>query len=298
MSWVTISIIAYFSSAVSTLIDKILLDKPNSHPAAYAFAVSIFGLVALLFVPFGFHFPGTLIFGVSMLAGIVFTLALLFFYTAVQEGEASRINPLIGGVSPIFVLILAWLIVQETLSLTQIAAFLVILGGSYFISRIGKKRDGILGKKMIIVSVAAGLFFALSHVLTKWVYVHDSFASGFVWRSIGSFVGAMILIAIPLYRREIIESFKRSKPKTGAVFISGQLFAAAGFILINYAFSLGSVALINALAGVQYVFLFFMIWPIAIKYPHLLEETTTRGAVRDKILGLIMIGAGIFLLFA
>lgn len=147
-----------------------------------------------------------------------------------------------------------------------------------------------------MTSIAAALLFALSHVLTKWVYVHHSFVSGLVWRSMGSFVGSLILLAIPLYRREILESLRRPRAKTGMIFITGQLFAAASFILINYAFSLGSIALVNALAGIQYIFLFFLILPLSKKYQHLLEETVTPKIIWQKILSLILISAGIFIL--
>lgn len=297
MTWLFLSIAGYFSNAVSTLADKILLNRLISHPAAYAFFVSLFSLCALLLAPFGWSLPTPAVFWMSMVAGILFTFALLFFFTALQAGEASRIDPMVGGLSPVFVFILAWLILAEALSASQIAAFFIILAGGFLISRTGGVKRGPISKKVILISIAAAFLFALSHVLTKWVYVHHSFVSGLVWRSIGSFAGSMILLAIPHYRREIIDSLKRSRTKTGILFIAGQLFAAGSFILINYAFSRGSIALVNALAGTQYLFLFFMILPLSKKYQHILEETVTPAVIRQKIMGLIFISAGIFVLF-
>jgi drug/metabolite transporter (DMT)-like permease len=298
MAWLLISITGYFFNTVAILTDKILLNKMVSHPAVYAFFVSLFSLFAIILVPFGFNFPSLTVFAISMTAGILFTFALLLLYTALQQGEVSRVDPLIGGVSPVFVLIFAWLMIQETLSVTQIAAFFIILAGGYLILIGGGKRGADLGRKVVLLSLASAGLFALSQVLTKWVYIHDSFVSGLVWRSIGNFTGSMILLAIPLYRKEIMVFLKHPKAKTGVLFFTGQFFGGASFVLINYAFSLGSIALVNALAGIQYIFLFFLILPISNKFPQLLEETMTPRAIRQKILSLVIIAAGIFILFA
>ncbi len=298
MAWLLISITGYFSNAVAILTDKILLNKLVSHPAVYAFFVSLFSLLAILLVPFGFNLPSLAVFVISMAAGIIFTFALLLLYTALQQGEVSRVDPLVGGTSPIFVLIFAWLIIQETLSAVQIAAFFIILIGGYLISAGDGKSKANLSPKIILLGLCSAGLFALSQVLTKWVYIHDSFVSGLIWRSIGSFVGSMILLAIPLYRREIIDSFKHPKTKTGVIFLAGQFFGGASFVLINYAFSLGPIALVNALAGMQYIFLFMLILPISRKFPHLLEENMSTRIIIQKIISLVIITLGIYILFA
>jgi drug/metabolite transporter (DMT)-like permease len=295
--WFIVSIAGYFANAVSTLSSKYLLEKLVSHPAVYAFWVSIFGLVALIFVPFGFTLPTLPLILVSMAAGALFTFALLLLYFALQKSEASRISAIVGGVTPIFVLLAAQFALQENLSLSQIAAFFVILLGGYVISEKLGKSGLFLKNEVIAASIGSALLFALSNVLTKWIYLNSPFANGFVWRSIGGLAGCIVLLLIPVYRREILASFKHPKVKTEVLFVIGQIFSAIGFISINYATSLGSVSLVNALSGTQYVFLFFLLWPISKKYPHMLEEAITPKIVRQKIVSLVLIGAGIFLLF-
>lgn len=296
MSWILISIVAYFCNAISALTDKFLLNTYISHPSVYAFYVSLFSIFALIFTPFGFSFPGFLVLGISLVAGILFTSALLLFFSALQKGEASRVVPLIGGISPIFVFILAWLILSEILSAIQIVSFLLILFGGFLIAQQGIKKTR-LTKKVIFLSLGAAFLFALSHVLTKWVYVNHLFISGLVWRSIGSFVGSGLLLLVPTFKNAIFSSFKQPRTKMGIIFIGGQLFAAASFVLINYAFSQGSITLVNALAGTQYLFLFFLIWPLSYKFPNLFQETITRKVMRAKLFSLAFISLGIFLLF-
>jgi len=298
MNWLFFSIAGYFANAVSTLTSKFLLRKLISHPAVYAFWVSIFSLVALIFVPFGFSLPNLSILAVSMAAGALFTFAMLLLYSALQKSEATRVSALIGGITPIFVLISAWLLLQEKLSVIQVTAFFVILVGGYILSEKIDKPGLFLNNKVIAASIASAFLFALSNVLTKWIYLHDTFVSGFIWRCIGALAGCVLLLLIPVYRREILNSFKHPKVKTETLFVIGQVFSAVSFISINYALSLGSVSLVNALSGTQYLFLFFMIWPISKKYRHLLEETITPKIIWQKIVSLLVIGAGIFMLFA
>ncbi len=298
MSWIFISVVGYFFNAASALTGKFLLEKLVSHPAVYAFWVSVFGLVALVFAPFGFSIPGLPVILASAVAGILYTFALVLLYFALQKSEASRIFTLVGGISPVFVLVAASLALGERLSMLQIGGFFVILAGGYVISEKFGKPGLFLNKQVIIASVASALFFALSNVLTKWIYLQEVFLNGFVWRSLGALVGCVVLLLIPLYRREILGSFKHPKLKTETIFIFGQIFAVLGFILINYGFSLGSVSLVNALSGTQYVFLFFMAWPISKKYPRIFEESLTPGIIRQKVASLVLIAVGIFMLFA
>ena len=59
MTWILVSIISYFFGAVAALLDKVLLSGRIGHPSVYAFFVSLFSLLTLLFIPFGFQWYGS-----------------------------------------------------------------------------------------------------------------------------------------------------------------------------------------------------------------------------------------------
>lgn len=297
MSWIFISIGAYFLNAVSQLTGKFLLRKLIASPAAYAFFASTLGLAALLLAPFDLQFPGWYLLSVSLGAGVLFTAALFLFYTVLRGGEASRVIPLVSGVSPVFVFVLAWLLLGESLSPSQMVAFFIIVVGGYLISLGGEGRQDDLKKEIVLLSVAAAFLFALSHVLTKLVYVEHSFVSGLVWRSLGGVLGAFLLLVVPRFRREIVTALREPHLKTGFLFLFGQVLGAVSFILVNYAFSKGSVALVNALSGTQYLFLFFLIIPLAKRHPRLWGEAVTVPAVRRKLISIVLLCIGTLLLF-
>ena len=79
--------------------------------------------------------------------------------------------------------------------------------------------------------------------------------------------------------------------------ISGLFFAYfIGFLLQNYAIFLGSVALVNALQGVQYAFLLVLGGLISVFYPNLLKENISTKVVIQKLTAVLLISIGLYFL--
>ncbi len=296
MNWFIISVVSYFFNALAAIVDKFLLKKDIPYPVVYAFYVSLMGGAVIFLIPFGFSWPGLYFFFLAMIAGISFTFAVLLFYIILQKGDVSKVAPAIGGMIPVFILILAGIILGENLAVKQIIGFFVIVLGSFLISK-ERSYGKSFSSKTILFSVLSSFLFALSYVLTKVVYVNHSFVSGLIWRGLGSVLGGLLLLGMVQNRRRVIHALRDSKIQTGFLFFFGQGVAAIAFVLLNYAFSLGPIALVNALIGIQYFFLFLMVILLSKKYPNVLKETLAGQKVFMKILGLIILSSGIFLLF-
>ncbi|MDO8429097.1 MAG: hypothetical protein Q7S88_00525, partial [Candidatus Daviesbacteria bacterium] len=86
--------------------------------------------------------------------------------------------------------------------------------------------------------------------------------------------------------------------RSSRLLLFGQLSGALGGFLLAYAISLNNPAIINALAGVQYIFVLLGVLLLSKKLQHLLEENLTSRAIRQKILGatVICLGLGILAL--
>ena len=72
--------------------------------------------------------------------------------------------------------------------------------------------------------------------------------------------------------------------------------AAAAFIMINWAISLGNVALVSSLQGVQYIFLILLVLFLSAKHPKILKEELGGGVLIQKFLGIILISLGLYML--
>ncbi|GAI92496.1 unnamed protein product [marine sediment metagenome] len=74
---------------------------------------------------------------------------------------------------------------------------------------------------------------------------------------------------------------------------------AGGFILQNFAIALAGLAFLpflNALQGIQYVFLFLIIIFLARKFPRIVEEKLSKKNILQKVISIALIGLGLVIL--
>lgn len=294
MSWITIVLAGHFLNALAFLMDKFLLTKKIPSPFVYAFFIGLLGILGLVLIPFGFSVPAGVEIARALIAGATFVLALVFFFVGLKENEASRVVPLTGGFVPAFTFVLAYFFLAERLGMTEILAFATLVVGGVLIT-IERKGHG--SKKGYIYAVIAALVFAISFVITKQVYINLEFINGFVWSRIGGFLMALSFLLIPSARHGIFNQPKqKNQGSTAALFFTGQIAGALGFVLVNYAISLASVSLVNAMQGVQYAFLMIMIILLAKKFPKIMSEKLTGAVLAQKIFAIILISIGIGLI--
>lgn len=317
--WLFITISAYFINAGVYVADKFLLSKKIHSSIAYAFYVgvwSVFNIGLLLFWPW---LPNLRELILDLLAGLLFLVTLVFWYKALHQSEASRVVPIVGALVPIFSFILSFVFLGEALSQQQLIAFIVLICGGALISikrtkvysyqRVITRFREIIGDimgdlparfqptgRLIVNSVAAAVFFAAYYVLMKYVYLHQPFIGSFIWSRLGSFVGVLLMLFVPGWRYLIFKQQQGMKtPKNILFFLVVRLLAAAAFIMINWAISLGNVAIVNALQGVQYLFLFVIILLISNKFPKMLNEQLGGGVLLQKVIGTLMVCLGLYL---
>ena len=152
-------------------------------------------------------------------------------------------------------------------------------------------------QRLIRNSVTAAFLFASYFVLIKYVYMNQPFIGGFVWSRLGTFIGVLMILLVPSWRKMIKKRQKHGRsPKNLPFFLTVRLSAAIAFILLNWAISMGNVALINALKGTQYLFLLLIVFVLSAKFPQVLKEELRGGVLMQKILGTCLIGIGLYML--
>jgi len=301
MNWLIIAITSHFLTAIVFVIDKFIVSKTVLRPTVYSFYVGILGGLTILLFPFGFNLIplGQII--ISFIAGFLFILATLFFYKAVQMTEVSKIVPIIGGAIAIFTLILTYLFLDERLTFYQfIAFFLLVFGGIIILWPKGNIINGKIIKaldiKKLLFAFLAALFFAGSYVLTKLIFTEQPFINGFIWIRLGGVLGACLLLVLPRNRRIILNVSKVIKVKTVGLSVFSKSLSAFSFVLLNYAIFLGSVTLVNALQGVQYIFLLIMAFFLSAKFPQIIKEQIGQGVIFKRVIGILFIFAGLIIL--
>ncbi len=308
MNWLVLAILAYFILALVNIFDKFLLDKVLPSSRAYTFLVGVLGLVVFLLAPWFLLWPGVELLFFNLVIGAFFPLALLLFYYALKEGEASKVLLLIGGLVPVFTLILSVLFLNERFSAYQWLAITLLLIGTFLISWIPEEKnrwEKVLIKfklkkqenfKAILVSLGAALFFAMFFVGNKIAFNNQEFMSAFIWMRGGSFLLVLFLLISKKSRHKIFSAITGMKKKKAGIFVFNQGLSAGGFFLQNFAISLHSVALVSALQGVQYVFIIILGIISTIFFPKIIKENISRNIILQKTFAVLFIFLGLYFL--
>ncbi len=308
MDWLILAVSAYFILALVNILDKFLLDKILPSSRAYTFLVGSVGVLVFAFSPWFLEWPGLPFFLFNIVVGALFPAALLLFYKALKESEASKALVLIGGLMPLFTLFFSVLFLGDRFNLYQWLALAFLLVGIFIISWMPEK-ETLLNKLFIflkikkkpsklsfLTAVGAAFLFSLFFIGNKYAFNNQTFFSAFIWIRGGSFLFVLSMLISKKSRKVIFGSIKKMKLKKSSLFFANQGLSAIGFFLQNLAISLTSVALVSALQGVQYVFIIVLGVLFTLFYPKVVKEDISRKIIIQKIIAVIFIGIGLYLL--
>jgi len=318
--YILIAILSYSINAGIYVADKFLLSKKIHSSIAYAFFVGIWSVFNIFLLFFDPWLPNLRELGIDLAAGALFLGTLVFWYKALHQSEATRVVPIVGALVPIFSFGLSFIFLGETLGERQLLAFAILVMGGimisvkrtrfYYLKEVGEKTKKIFGdvlgplharyrpaQRLIINSSVSALFFAGYYVLIKYIYSTQPFVGAFAWSRLGSFIAALLILFVPDWRSAIIDYQRGQKsPKNLSFFLAVRVMAALAFIMLNWAISMGNVALINSLQGTQYVFLILLVIFLSSRYPKILKEELGGGVLMQKAMGTAMIIIGLYML--
>lgn len=299
MTWLLVAILGYLFFALASLGDKILL-KQTPKPKLYAFYVGFLNILAVFLIPFvGFHLPSSFnVWCWIILDSIVYLWGLYVLFKVLDKYEVSRIMPMVGAFQPIFVFILTWVFWPlGQAALTQadfVGFFLLFLGGIMIIL----EKNYELTKDSFLLSSFASLLFSLDFIFLKLVLSSLPFFSGFILVRVMSTIFALFLLLDKEVRKDIFSQPKQ-KQKTGPIFILTQAAGGLATIFQSLAIALVPVAylaIVNALKGLQYIFLFLFTVLFSYYLPSYLKETLSRKALIQKLSAIFLISLGLVIL--
>ncbi len=301
MHWITFALAGYFFNAITTIFDKFLLAGRIREPVVYAFFVSILSIFAIVLVPFGYQPIASQTVSLFVISGMFFLYGLVAFYTAVQRSEISRVAPLVG-ITTALIAGAASLVFgpasQISFSPGHFFSLLLLLSGAFLVAfdLPIKKHDALMPS-----TVLAGGFMAVSLIFLKIGYQEADFVNGLLWSRLGFILGGFSLLIIPGYRHAILSNTQglsasnRRDVSTGLLFILNKIFGALATFCLTYAAFLGPVTFIQALNGVQYVFVFILTVPLALRFPGIFEERLDFWDWFQKGVAVLCIGLGMWL---
>lgn len=295
MTWLFFALAANFLFALTVLLDKYLVTSSAiGRPAVYAFYIGAMSAVVVLLLLFGVVLsPAPLVLALSLAVGLTYIVWLVFFYCGLQLADASDVAPAAGAIAAVVTFLFSRLILGAALPVNFLLAFVFLLAGTGLMVhwRFSHRR-------LLWLVLLAGLFFGLSSVLIKLLFLKTSFLDAFFWSRLANVFGALLLLLWPGNAKAVFRNLKTSIWRTKFLVVGNKFLAGLAFLFLLAAIKLGEVSLVNALNVSQYVFLLLFALLFAKKFPDYILESRHHGwIVWHKLVATGLIIAGFYLLF-
>lgn len=291
---ILIAIIAHGLIGISLVWDKVLLRRPETRNlVSYVFWLGLISIFGLALIPFGFHLPAARVACLALAAGALHMAAIYFYYAALKAGEASQTLAIMGGFSPIATALIGIPLLKHPLGGTGALLGFALLTASGFLMFASEKVD--LRKLLPLVLLASGLF-GLVNVLQKVVFDETNFVSGYVFFTIGTFLGAAALLLRPRWRRQIFAESAKAEPRSRFWYFVNRFIDGVGSFLVFYAISRANPALVESITGVRYVIIFVGALAITHLRPAWLRENFTGWVLVGKTVATLLVVAGLLVL--
>jgi uncharacterized membrane protein len=307
--WISLSIIAQFINAFVAVIDRYIVASGKiGRPIVLTFYVSILsalGILAFGFswidVPFGniqlpsllnISWPNWTIIFLSLFSAVTFIVALYTLFSAFLLSEASDVVPVVSSISAVSSLIFSFYLLGTVLSGNFLWGFLFLVLGTFLIARFR------MHKKLILFCVSSGILFGLHYVFIKMLFNETNFDNAFFWSRLIIAISALSLLLLPNCCGRNVASETKTAGRSGLFLVlSNKLLAGIASILVLKSIELGDVSVVQALSGMQFVFLVLFSIFFGNKAPKCIGENCESHDRIQKIVSVSIIVTGFSLLF-
>ena len=295
--WLPVVILSYLFFGLASFGDKLVLSHSQS-PKLYTFYVGCLGLLSVCLIPFvGFYLPDQASFFWINLTSLTFVAGLYGYYYTVDKFDVSRVVSISGSVQPVFILLLSWIFWNaKVIQFNNLIAFILLLIATIIISF---EKGLALNKRLIVLSLFTSFIVALSLVFMKVVFLHQEFFQGIIWIGIFNFLFVLIFFFNANFRDEFFIKKSAFDKKTLLLVGGAQIFGGLAGFLYNYAIFLvpvASLAILNALRGVQYVFIFLTTLFFSVFYPAIFKEKISKQIIIQRSISLVLIALALAML--
>lgn len=301
MPWLAIALVPPALFAVSNYLDKYLLEKYFKHQGNGALIIfsSLIGFVALPFIliftrgVFDLPVSDAVLITIN---GMLYVIALLPYFAAMREDEASVAAPLFQFI-PVFGYILGYFMLGEALSLAQIAASLLIVIGGFVLSFDSTPGEWRFKWRILGMMTLSSVLMALNSVAFKFFALDASYWVTSFWGYVGlGLIGVLFLLLAPISRRQFMSVFRANSAGALGINSLNELVNIIGMFILNYALLLAPVAFIFLAGAAQPLFILVYGVILTMLFPRVIEENLERRVLIQKGIAVAILVGGAFLL--
>jgi len=309
--WIGLVVAAQVITAAISLAEKFIVTSGKiGRPIVMAFYVGVLSSLTILVFAFGWidlpsifgqfqipsfsnvSFPTVSVALLALFSGITFMAGLIAIFSAYKIADASDVIPIVNSAAAVSVLILSFYVLDTSLSENFLWGFLFLVVGTFLVARFR------FTKKLLKDTLLAGLFFGISVVLIKLLFLETGFDNAFFWSRVGTVISALFLLLLPnCCHRTVAGEVKTAGKNIFFLLIGLKFLSGLASFMVLKAVELGNVAIVQALSGFQFVFLLLFSILLGHKTSSYCGENCTS---KDRIQKLVSVGiiiTGFVLLF-
>lgn len=309
MSWIFLATAGQFLNAIVAFFDKYIVsdEKVLPRPFVYAFYSCLVtgGWVVIFFLGWipglselgipsleNVYVPSIQVVAMSFLAAYTFFIALVSMYDALKRADASNAMPVIGSVVALSTFGMSYLFLDGQLSNNFLVGVVLLAVGTLLVAQTLPRSD------TVVQVFHSGLFFALHYITMKGLFQETNFDDGFFWSRIGFVLFTLSLLLVPVYFEKVRSVSRQTSKRAGGIVLFAKVLAGIASFLLLKATDLGDPSVVQALGGLQYVFILFIGIYFARWLPSASADRDTRPQVTfRRFLYVVIIMIGFVVLF-
>jgi drug/metabolite transporter (DMT)-like permease len=299
MDWIFFALLAPLFWTINNYVDKYTLGKITKNIHDFMFFSSLTGWI---FAPLFMILFGVPLLSVNSLVPILLGVALVYSYglygKALESNETSRVV-ILFNLTPVFILVLGFLFLGQTLVQKDFLAFVLILIGAVVISYQKPAEQSLFTfSKSLIWIIAAVVVWSVMFLFADWMLEKMSFVTFITFEIIGVALSSLVMLAIPLQRKQIISALKISTPKKYIWFLFNNSIDLFGQMSMRKALAVAPVAgLVTVVTQIQSLYAIVVGLVVSVVFPNIFPEDKSLQGLATKILGAALMFAGMYVLF-
>jgi len=296
-TWMLFAFAAPLFWAFVNVIGKFLVDKHLKNPYvlnAYT-NFTFFALAVPVAFFFGFSYD-TFYVAVAIAGGFIAFAAYLLYTMALKVEEASRVVPL-TFLYAAFAALFAFLLLGETVGVLQYAGASLLILGSVLVSLRGSLRN-IAVSPALKFMLANDVLLGFAVVVEKFVLGSMSTYSLLFWMNVGIMLASAASILFSRQNRADFAAALKLPKKVGGLVWLDSLFGIVAVLLFYNALAAGPATLVSAINATQPFYALVIIIFLSAFLPRILKEEFTRGTFLLKVLAILAVLAGSWLVAA
>jgi uncharacterized membrane protein len=292
--WFSYALVSAIFFGFTTIVDKLMLEKRLS---SFSYLIS-FGPPALAFsiwVLLEFPVRMSVSYAIGFAAGLMSAAGYFLYVISIRKEEASRIAAL-TSLSPAFVAVLAFFLVNEIFPAQSYIGITLMILGSALISYKRNHVKKMIPYSLVAILIATNFSYGLDQTLSKISIDQITFLPFLMMFMFGRFAIAIAGLAISSVRRKFISEIRKLGRNFTLTLASGSIMWSLGAIFLFYAASIGPITLVSTTGLISPLFTLLFAILITKYLPKVLEEEIDGKTVALKLVAIIMIFIGTYLI--